>query len=42
MFSFYREKLALKLLIALVEELSFHLAQECFWFNPAKMPVPAE
>ncbi len=31
-----------KLLIALVEELGFHLAQECFWFNPAKMPVPAE
>jgi DNA modification methylase len=31
-----------KLLIALVEELNFHLAQECFWFNPAKMPVPAE
>jgi len=20
----------------------FHLAQECFWFNPAKMPMPAE
>jgi DNA modification methylase len=31
-----------KLLIALVEELGFHLAQECFWFNPAKMPTPAE
>jgi len=31
-----------KLLVALVEELHFHLAQECFWFNPAKMPVPAE
>jgi site-specific DNA-methyltransferase (cytosine-N4-specific) len=31
-----------KLLIALVEELGFHLAQECFWYNPAKMPVPAE
>lgn len=31
-----------KLLIALVEELGFHLAQVCFWFNPAKMPVPAE
>lgn len=31
-----------KLLIALVEEIGFHLAQECFWFNPAKMPVPAE
>jgi len=31
-----------KLMIALVEELGFHLAQECFWYNPAKMPVPAE
>lgn len=31
-----------KLLIALVEELNFHLAQECYWYNPAKMPVPAE
>ncbi len=30
------------LLIALVEQLSFHLAQECFWYNPAKMPAPAE
>lgn len=31
-----------KLLIQLVEEVGFHLAQECFWYNPAKMPVPAE
>jgi site-specific DNA-methyltransferase (cytosine-N4-specific) len=31
-----------KLLIALVEQVGFHLAQECFWFNPAKMPMPAE
>ena len=31
-----------KLLIALVEQIRFHLAQECFWFNPAKMPMPAE
>jgi site-specific DNA-methyltransferase (cytosine-N4-specific) len=31
-----------KLLIELVEKQRFHLAQECFWFNPAKMPVPAE
>jgi DNA modification methylase len=30
------------LLIALVERTGFHLAQECFWFNPAKMPMPAE
>jgi site-specific DNA-methyltransferase (cytosine-N4-specific) len=31
-----------KLLIALVELVGFHLAQECFWYNPAKMPMPAE
>lgn len=31
-----------KLLVHLVETLGFHLAQECFWYNPAKMPVPAE
>ena len=31
-----------KLLITLVEQFGFHLAQECFWFNPAKMPMPAE
>jgi DNA modification methylase len=31
-----------RLLIALVDEIGFHLAQECFWYNPAKMPVPAE
>lgn len=31
-----------KLLIALVEQAGFELAQEFFWFNPAKMPVPAE
>ncbi len=31
-----------KLLVALVEEIGFHLAQECFWFNPAKLPAPAE
>lgn len=31
-----------KLLIELVEIVGFHLAQECFWYNPAKMPVPAE
>jgi DNA modification methylase len=30
------------LMIALVEEVGFHLAQECFWYNPAKMPMPAE
>ena len=31
-----------RLLIALVEGIGFHLAQECFWYNPAKMPMPAE
>jgi site-specific DNA-methyltransferase (cytosine-N4-specific) len=31
-----------KLVVALVEELGFHMAQECFWYNPAKMPMPAE
>lgn len=31
-----------RLLIRLVDEIGFHLAQECFWFNPAKMPMPAE
>lgn len=31
-----------KLLIELVEKLGFHLAQECFWYNPAKLPAPAE
>lgn len=30
------------LLIELVEKVGFHLAQECFWYNPAKMPMPAE
>jgi site-specific DNA-methyltransferase (cytosine-N4-specific) len=31
-----------ELLIALVREHGFHLAQEFFWFNPAKLPAPAE
>jgi len=31
-----------KLLVALVEDAGFHLAQECFWYNPAKLPMPAE
>lgn len=31
-----------KLLIELVETIGFHLAQECFWYNPAKLPAPAE
>lgn len=31
-----------RLLIRLIDEIGFHLAQECFWYNPAKMPMPAE
>lgn len=31
-----------RLLVALCDELGFHLAQECFWYNPAKLPAPAE
>lgn len=31
-----------RLMIALVDKVGFHLAQECFWYNPAKMPMPAE
>lgn len=29
-------------LLMLCEEIGFHLAQECFWYNPAKLPSPAE
>lgn len=29
-------------LLALVDDVGFDLAQEFFWFNPAKMPAPAE
>jgi site-specific DNA-methyltransferase (cytosine-N4-specific) len=31
-----------KLLVALCDDVGFHLAQECFWNNPAKLPAPAE
>ncbi|MBI1756400.1 MAG: site-specific DNA-methyltransferase [Fimbriimonas ginsengisoli] len=31
-----------RLLLALCDELGYELAQEFFWFNPAKMPAPAE
>lgn len=31
-----------KLLIMLCEEYGFHLAQEFYWWNPAKLPTPAE
>ena len=29
-------------LLALVDDIGFNLAQEFFWYNPAKMPAPAE
>lgn len=31
-----------KLMLALVERIGFSLAQEMFWYNPAKMPMPAQ
>jgi site-specific DNA-methyltransferase (cytosine-N4-specific) len=31
-----------RVLLMLCEDVKFHLAQECFWFNPAKLPSPAE
>ena len=31
-----------KFLIAAVEEVGYHLAQECYWNNPAKLPTPIE
>ncbi|MBI4184538.1 MAG: site-specific DNA-methyltransferase [Proteobacteria bacterium] len=31
-----------KLLIMLCEEFGFHLAQEVYWWNPSKLPTPAE
>jgi len=31
-----------RVLLALIDEIGLHLAQECFWYNPAKMPMPAE
>jgi site-specific DNA-methyltransferase (cytosine-N4-specific) len=31
-----------KLLIMLCEEYGFHLAQDFYWWNPAKLPTPAE
>ncbi len=29
-------------LVETPQDIRFHLAQECFWYNPAKMPMPAE
>ncbi len=31
-----------ELLVALCRKLQFHLAQEFFWYNPARLPTPAE
>lgn len=31
-----------KLLITLCDEFGFHLAQEFYWWNPSKLPTPAE
>lgn len=31
-----------KLLISLCEEFGFHLAQDFYWWNPSKLPTPAE
>jgi len=31
-----------RLLLMLCDEIGFHVAQECFWYNPAKLPSPAE
>ncbi len=31
-----------KLLIMLCDEFAFHLAQDFYWWNPAKLPTPAE
>ncbi len=31
-----------RLLLALCDDIGFNLCQEFFWYNPAKMPAPAE
>ncbi len=31
-----------RLLLALCDDVGYHLCQEFFWYNPAKMPAPAE
>ena len=31
-----------RLLLALCDQVGFHLCQEFFWYNPAKLPAPAE
>ena len=40
--SLYQYKLLIDLCEGLGDEKSFHLAQEFFWFNPSKMPLPAQ
>lgn len=37
-----RSLYAFRVLLMLCDEVGFHLAQEFFWHNPAKMPAPAE
>lgn len=32
----------IELLVALCRKVEFHLAQEFFWYNPARLPTPAE
>lgn len=32
----------IKVILYLVEEIGFHLAQDFYWWNPSKMPSPAE
>lgn len=32
----------LELVVALCKRLKFHLAEEFFWYNPSKLPTPAE
>lgn len=32
----------LEVVIAFTKQIGFHLAQEFFWYNPAKLPTPAE
>jgi len=31
-----------ELLVSLVRDLGFHLAQEFYWYNPSRLPTPAE
>ena len=31
-----------RVLIKLVDEVGFHLAEDFYWFNPSKLPSPIE